>query len=88
MKDEQIPMQLLETMQIYIRDPITFLIVLNIFLLLVGCMMDIFSAIIVVVPLIVPIAKRSAQTLAGPTAPHNETGSRHRDLRNCSGIQS
>jgi len=55
--DEQIPMQLLETMQIYIRDPITFLIVLNIFLLLVGCMMDIFSAIIVVVPLIVPIAK-------------------------------
>jgi len=55
--DEQIPMQLLETMQTYIRDPITFLIVLNIFLLLVGCMMDIFSAIIVVVPLIVPIAK-------------------------------
>ena len=55
--DEQIPMQLLETMQIYIRDPITFLIVLNIFLLGVGCMMDIFSAIIVVVPLIVPIAK-------------------------------
>ena len=30
---------------------------LNIFLLAVGCMMDIFSAIIVVVPLIVPIAQ-------------------------------
>jgi len=55
--DEQIPMQMLETMQKYVHDPITFLIILNIFLLLVGCMMDIFSAIIVVVPLIVPIAK-------------------------------
>ncbi len=55
--DEQIPMQLLEFMKQYIHDPLTFLIALNVFLLLVGCMMDIFSAIIVVVPLIVPIAK-------------------------------
>nr|MBC8285637.1 TRAP transporter large permease subunit [Nitrospinota bacterium] len=45
--DEQIPMALLETMRQYIDDPLTFLIALNIFLLLVGCMMDIFSAIIV-----------------------------------------
>jgi len=55
--DEQIPMQLLDFMKQYIHDPLTFLIALNVFLLLVGCMMDIFSAIIVVVPLIVPIAK-------------------------------
>lgn len=55
--DEQIPMQLLAVMEEYIDDQLTFLIVLNIFLLLVGCMMDIFSAIIVVVPLIVPIAQ-------------------------------
>ncbi|MEK9630129.1 MAG: TRAP transporter large permease subunit [Nitrospinota bacterium] len=55
--DEQVPMTLLETMRQYIHDPLTFLIVLNVFLLLVGCMMDIFSAIIVVVPLIIPIAK-------------------------------
>ncbi len=55
--DEQIPMMLLETMRQYINDPLTFLIALNIFLLLVGCMMDIFSAIIVVVPLIIPIAE-------------------------------
>lgn len=55
--DEQIPMQLLDFMKIYIHDPLTFLIALNVFLLLVGCMMDIFSAIIVVVPLIIPIAK-------------------------------
>lgn len=55
--DEQIPMHLLDFMKQYIHDPVTFLIALNVFLLLVGCMMDIFSAIIVVVPLIVPIAK-------------------------------
>ncbi len=55
--DEQVPMKLLAFMKEYIDDQLTFLIVLNIFLLLVGCMMDIFSAIIVVVPLIVPIAK-------------------------------
>ncbi len=55
--DEQIPMQLLGFMKQYIDNQLTFLIVLNVFLLLVGCMMDIFSAIIVVVPLIVPIAK-------------------------------
>lgn len=35
---------------------ITFLIMLNIFLLIVGCMMDIFSATLVVVPLIAPVA--------------------------------
>ncbi len=55
--DEQIPMALLDTMKEYIDDPLTFLIVLNIFLLVVGSMMDIFSAIIVVVPLIIPIAQ-------------------------------
>ncbi len=55
--DEQIPMQILGYMQTYIHDKWTFLLVLNIFLLIVGCMMDIFSAIVVVVPLIIPIAK-------------------------------
>ena len=34
-----------------------FLLALNLFLLLVGCLMDIFSAIVVVVPLIVPLAQ-------------------------------
>ena len=54
--DEQIPMKILDMMKLYISSKVTFLIVLNIFLLIVGCMMDIFSAIIVVVPLIVPVA--------------------------------
>ena len=55
--DEQVPMQAMEFMKFYIDDQLTFLIVLNVFLLIVGCMMDIFSAIIVIVPLIVPIAQ-------------------------------
>lgn len=35
---------------------VAFLIVLNVFLLIVGCLMDIFSAILLVVPIIAPIA--------------------------------
>ncbi len=54
--DQQVPMQALAFIKLYIDDQLTFLIVLNVLLLIVGCMMDIFSAIIVVVPLIVPIA--------------------------------
>jgi C4-dicarboxylate transporter, DctM subunit len=54
--DQEIPQHMLEWMQQYIGNKITFLIVLNIFLIVVGCLMDIFSAILVVVPLIVPIA--------------------------------
>lgn len=55
--DQEIPMRLLDLMRVYLHSKISFLIVLNVFLLIVGCLMDIFSAIIVVVPLITPIAK-------------------------------
>lgn len=54
--DAFIPMKILELMEGMVETKIGFLIVLNIFLILVGCMMDIFSAILVVVPLIVPLA--------------------------------
>jgi len=54
--DAQIPMQLLDWMKLYVSSKWVFLILLNIFLLVVGCLMDIFSAIIVIVPLIKPIA--------------------------------
>ena len=54
--DEQVPMRLFELTQSLITSPLVFLIVLNLFLIVVGMMMDIFSAIIVVVPLIIPIA--------------------------------
>jgi C4-dicarboxylate transporter, DctM subunit len=54
---EQVPMQMFSFVEQYIDSKIVFLIVLNVFLLAVGAMMDIFSAIIVVVPLIIPIAQ-------------------------------
>lgn len=54
--DEQIPMKILDFMRTFISSKIVFLMMLNILLLIVGCMMDMFSAIIVVVPLVVPIA--------------------------------
>ncbi len=56
--DEEIPMKILEAMRTLITNKYAFLMVLNIFLLIVGCLMDIFSAIIVVVPLILPIAEQ------------------------------
>lgn len=54
--DAQVPMSILDWMQRYISDKYTFLLILNAFLLVVGCLMDIFSALIVVVPLITPVA--------------------------------
>lgn len=56
--DAFVPMKILEFMEGMIGSRIGFLLVLNCFLLVVGCMMDIFSAILVVVPLIVPLASR------------------------------
>lgn len=56
--DAEIPMMILDAMQGFISSPFEFLLVLNIFLLVVGAMMDIFSAIMVVVPLIIPIANQ------------------------------
>jgi tripartite ATP-independent transporter DctM subunit len=54
--DAEVPAQIFSFVRQYIHSPVVFLLVLNVFLLIVGCLMDIFSAIIVVVPLIVPIA--------------------------------
>lgn len=51
-----VPQALLESMETFIGSKATFLLALNLFLLVVGMTMDIFSAIVVVVPLIVPIA--------------------------------
>lgn len=53
--DAQIPAQLLDWVQQRVESPLVFLLMLNVFLLLVGCLMDIFSATVVVVPLIVPL---------------------------------
>ncbi len=56
MIDAQVPMIILDSMQEVFKSKWMFLIGLNIFLLMVGCIMDIYSALLVVVPLIMPIA--------------------------------
>ena len=56
MVDAEVPAQLVEWTRQHLHSPWTFLLALNIFLLIVGCLMDIFSATVVVVPLIIPIA--------------------------------
>jgi len=56
--DSQIPMKLLAVIEQNIDSQLKFLLLLNLFLLIVGAMMDIFSATVVVVPLIMPLAVR------------------------------
>ncbi len=58
MIDAQLPMLMLEVLEQHISSPLEFLLLLNLFLLVVGAIMDIFSAIIVVAPLIIPLAAR------------------------------
>lgn len=53
--DAQIPSRAVEWVTSTVHSKYTFLLALNIFLLLVGCVMDMFSAIVVVVPIIVPL---------------------------------
>jgi len=56
MIDAEIPTQLFGLIQQYIDDKLTFLILLNLFLLALGMMLDIFSAIVIIVPIVLPIA--------------------------------
>ncbi len=55
MIDADVPGRLLELTQQYIESKWVFLLALNGFLLVVGCLMDIFSATFVVAPLLVPL---------------------------------
>ncbi|MGD2185183.1 MAG: TRAP transporter large permease subunit [Desulfobacterales bacterium] len=54
--DAEIPMKLFELIQSYIGHKIAFLILLNVLLLLLGAILDIFSALVIMVPLILPVA--------------------------------
>jgi C4-dicarboxylate transporter, DctM subunit len=54
--DAEVPIKLFSLIKAYTDSPFIFLILLNLFLLVVGCLLDIFSALIVVVPLITPVA--------------------------------
>jgi tripartite ATP-independent transporter DctM subunit len=52
----QVPMHALEWVRAHIDSPLLFLLALNVFLVVVGALMDIYSAILVIVPLIIPMA--------------------------------
>ena len=56
MIDAEIPMTILAYMKQFITSKAMFLLMLNLFLLIVGALLDIFSAILVVVPILIPIA--------------------------------
>ncbi len=53
--DAQVPARLTEWSLAHVKSKLVFLLTLNVLLLVVGCLMDIFSATFVVVPLIAPL---------------------------------
>ena len=55
--DQQVPSKTLLWIQDHVESKFVFLLILNIFLLLVGCLLDIYSALVIVAPLIVPLAQ-------------------------------
>ena len=54
--DAQIPQKLFNVINEHISNPFVFLICLNVCLLLLGAVLDIFSATVVMVPLLLPVA--------------------------------
>jgi C4-dicarboxylate transporter DctM subunit len=55
--DQQVASKVLLLLQKHVQNKLVFLIMLNLFLLVVGCVLDVYSALVIVVPLIVPIAQ-------------------------------
>ncbi len=53
--DAEVPTQVVDWVKGTIHSPFAFLLCLNLLLIIVGCLMDVFSAIIVMVPLIIPL---------------------------------
>ncbi len=54
--DAEVPMRLFQFIQAHVTDKIVFLMLLNILLLVLGAILDIFSALVIMVPLILPVA--------------------------------
>ncbi len=58
MVNAEVPRKIVAWTQAHVESKIVFLLAINVILLVVGTVMDIFSAIVVVLPLIAPIAER------------------------------
>jgi len=56
--DAEVPQMLIEWVSEFIESKIAFLILLNLLLLALGAILDIFSALVIMIPLIVPLALR------------------------------
>jgi tripartite ATP-independent transporter DctM subunit len=54
---QEVPTKLFAFLSQYVQTKWGFLLLLNIFLLILGCLLDIFSAIMIVVPLLIPVAQ-------------------------------
>ena len=54
--DTEVPVRLFEFVKSRIDSQLTFLILLNIFLLMLGMILDVFSALVIMIPLILPMA--------------------------------
>jgi C4-dicarboxylate transporter, DctM subunit len=55
--DQEVPMKLLRFIQAHVESKFVFLLMLNLFLLVVGCLLDIYSALLVIAPLLIPVAQ-------------------------------
>ena len=55
--DQQIPSMILFWIQSHVQSKFLFLIILNLFLLLVGCFLDVYSALVIIAPLLIPVAQ-------------------------------
>ncbi|MCI0651482.1 MAG: TRAP transporter large permease subunit [Planctomycetes bacterium] len=56
--DAELPQRLFEQVRDLMTSKAAFLLALNLFLLGLGCVLDIFSAIILIVPMLLPLAER------------------------------
>ncbi|WP_028769555.1 TRAP transporter large permease [Silanimonas lenta] len=54
--DQDVPGRLYAFVSAYVDSPLEFLLLLNLFLLVVGMLVDIFSAIVILTPLLMPLA--------------------------------
>ena len=54
--DTEVPTRLFDFVREHIDSKLTFLLLLNIFLLVLGMILDVFSALVIIVPLTLPIA--------------------------------
>ena len=53
----EVPQKLFDWIKTYVEGRFTFLILLNLVLLVLGALLDIFSALVIMIPLIVPVAQ-------------------------------